>query len=367
MSAMSTLVCRKHPHLSWSCKSIAVNDDGRYNNSRNLFFNGKPGEQECSCHHSFLVERSVYDAETEKQHTERINHFNSLENLEMTRTHVVPTGTISSIASNQTTKGNTMQTNETAVAAALTEAGLSETSRSSFFMSEHVSRQVAWDISNLIGQVCTRVQRLAQGKGGTPDEAVPGETVKSEIRTMVAKLIWGYDHLGQYMKPLEQACAEWCGGGYSRPANKAEIEQSAKFLGMTVEQMQAADEARRRNMTDYLTIRRAGLAPVMEQKIQSMLTLNLDPIEPSDDVIASACNKAFQNRVLWGDWAGAALAKDDMVYHLGKSPEMPSKADAAEMHAKAERIREELAKKQAEQAQKDAASVMEFDALSIAA
>jgi hypothetical protein len=234
-------------------------------------------------------------------------------------------------------------------------------------MSEHVARQVAWEYSNLIGQICTRVQRLAQGKGGTPDEAVPGETVKAEIRTMVAKLIWGYDTLGEYMKPLEVATAEWCGGGYSRPANKTEIEQSAKFLGMSAEQMQAADEARRRNMTDYLTIRRAGLAPVMEQKIASMLTLPLDAIEPDEASIRSACTKAFQNRILWGDWAGAALAKDDMVYHLGESPEMPSEAEASAMHDKATRIREELAKKQADQAAKDAASVMEFDALSIAA
>jgi hypothetical protein len=255
----------------------------------------------------------------------------------------------------------------TPIAEALNNAGLDETSRSSFFMSEHVARQVAWEYSNLIGQVCTRVQRLAQGKGNTPDEAVPGETVKAEIRTMVGKLIWGYDNLGEHMKPLEQACAEWCGGGYSRSATKAELEQSAKFLGMTVEQMQAADESRRRNMTDYLTIRRSGLAPVMEQKLQSMLTLPLDAIEPDEASIRSACTKAFQNRILWGDWAGAALAKDDMVYHLGETPEMPSEAEATAMHEKAARIREELAKKQADQAAKDAASVMEFDALSIAA
>lgn len=257
--------------------------------------------------------------------------------------------------------------NTTPVAEALTEAGLTETTRSSFFMSEHVARQVAWEYSNLIGQVCTRIQRLAQGKGNTPDEAVPGETVKAEIRTMVGKLIWGFDNLGQYMKPLEHACAEWCGGGYSRPANKAEIEMSAKFLGMSAEQMQAADEARRRNMTDYLTIRRSGLAPVMEQKLQSMLTLPLDAIEPDEASIRSACTKAFQNRILWGDWAGAALAKDDMVYHLGETPEMPSEDEATAMHEKAARIREELAKKQADQAAKDAAAVMEFNALSIAA
>lgn len=297
-------------------------------------------------------------------HSESLINSLSFERSIIMSTHRVASDSISSVASNQTTHTENPMT---PIAESLADAGLSGTTRSSFFMSEHVSRQVAWDISNLIGQVCTRIQRLAQGKGGTPDEAVPGETVKSEIRTMVAKLIWGYDNLGEQMKPLEQACAEWCGGGYSRSATKAELETSAKFLGMTVEQMQAADESRRRNMTDYLTIRRAGLAPVMEQKIQSMLTMDFEPIEPSEEIIASSCTKAFQNRVLWGDWAGAALAKDDMVYHCGKAPEMPSEAEAGAMHEKANRIREELAKKQADQAAKDAANVMEFDALSIAA
>lgn len=249
----------------------------------------------------------------------------------------------------------------------LESAGLTETTRSSFFMSEHVSRQIAWEISNLVGQVCTRIQRMAHGKAGTPDEAVPGETVKAEIRTMIGKLIWGYDNVGSFMKPLEQACLEWTGGGYSRSATKAEIEQSAKFLGMSVEDMQKADETRRRNMTDYLTIRRQGLAPVMEQKIASMLTLPLDAIEPNEESIRSACTKAFQNRILWGDWAGAALAKDDLDYHLGESPEMPSEAEQTAMHKKASRIREELASKQAEQAAKDAQTLVEFDPLSIAA
>lgn len=285
-----------------------------------------------------------------------------MSNQNSNTVHRVAPGTVSSVVQHVHSE-NPM----TPIAESLTEAGLTETSRNSFFMSEHVARQVGWELSNHIGQVCTRIQRLAQGKGGTPDEAVPGDTVKAEIREMIAKLIWGYNHIGMFMKPLEQACAEWCGGGYSRPATKAEIEHSAKFLGMSAEQMQAADENRRRNMTDYLTIRRAGLAPVMETKIQSLLTLNLDEIEPNEDSIRSACTKAFQNRILWGDWAGAALAKDDMVYHLGESPEMPSEAEANAMNEKATRIREELAKKQAEQAAKDASAVMEFDALSIAA
>ncbi len=35
------LTCKNHPNLRWSCKEIAVTN-GRYNGSRNIFFNGAP-------------------------------------------------------------------------------------------------------------------------------------------------------------------------------------------------------------------------------------------------------------------------------------------------------------------------------------
>jgi len=36
------LTCKNHPNLRWSCKECAVNPDGSYNGSRNIFFNGEP-------------------------------------------------------------------------------------------------------------------------------------------------------------------------------------------------------------------------------------------------------------------------------------------------------------------------------------
>lgn len=252
-----------------------------------------------------------------------------------------------------------------AVQQALEAAGVSGTTRSSYFMSTDVARQVAWSISNNIGMLATRIQKLAQGKAGVPDEATPGETVRAEVRKLTAQLIWGYDNVGEHMQPIEQKVAEWCGGGYSRPAKPEDIKQAATFLGMSEEQMKLADEARRRNMQDYLTIRRAGLAPVMEAKIQSLLTASLEPIEPEEEVIATACQRAFDNRIMFGDWAGAALAKDDMLFHCGKAPKQ---AEVNEDYAaKAARIREQLAEKQAEQAARDNAALMDFDPLSVAA
>jgi hypothetical protein len=35
-----TLTCKNHRNLRWHCKEVAVNGDGSYNGSRNIFFDG---------------------------------------------------------------------------------------------------------------------------------------------------------------------------------------------------------------------------------------------------------------------------------------------------------------------------------------
>lgn len=56
-----SLVCEDHPTKSWSCKKIALSEDGggkfRYNGRRNLFFVGDssdPEAGECECPSSKL-------------------------------------------------------------------------------------------------------------------------------------------------------------------------------------------------------------------------------------------------------------------------------------------------------------------------
>lgn len=61
------LTCENHRDLRWMCKEIAVNADGRYNHSRNIFFlgrivNGKPEDvidgcavKECECPSHALI------------------------------------------------------------------------------------------------------------------------------------------------------------------------------------------------------------------------------------------------------------------------------------------------------------------------
>ncbi len=39
------LTCKNHPELRWSCKEIAFSDEGGYNGSRNIFFNGIPSKK----------------------------------------------------------------------------------------------------------------------------------------------------------------------------------------------------------------------------------------------------------------------------------------------------------------------------------
>jgi hypothetical protein len=36
------LTCKNHPKLRWSCKEVAFSDDGGYNGSRNITFDGEP-------------------------------------------------------------------------------------------------------------------------------------------------------------------------------------------------------------------------------------------------------------------------------------------------------------------------------------
>lgn len=36
------LTCKNHPKLRWSCKEIAFTDEGGYDGTRNLFFDGTP-------------------------------------------------------------------------------------------------------------------------------------------------------------------------------------------------------------------------------------------------------------------------------------------------------------------------------------
>lgn len=225
------------------------------------------------------------------------------------------------------------------------------------FTSQRLASRIGFVISGNIGKLATRIQKLANPpKGSTinPDE------IKAEIKECVSRLIWGYENLNDHMRSVEDAIAEWCGGGYSRPRSDKEITDVATALNISTEDAKMSAEANRLHSKDYLTIRRQGLAPVMVAKIDSILhNASIEGIPPEDSIIEAACVATFQNAILWGDWAEAALCKDDAAYHLGKTLEIP-KADKS-MQQKADRIREELANRQAEQAQKDAETLAAFD------
>ncbi len=75
------MTCENHPTLRWHCKSIAVSSNGRYNGSRNIFFEGESqGEDrrllpapECSCPSHKLISMERWKAE----HGEPKTHQNN--------------------------------------------------------------------------------------------------------------------------------------------------------------------------------------------------------------------------------------------------------------------------------------------------
>jgi len=251
-----------------------------------------------------------------------------------------------------------MQNTNTPMQAAFANAGLIDHAElNTPFASERVASSVAFALSANVGKAATRIQNLANPKkGATPDSLAE---IKAELVDCIRRLAWGYDNVGDHMRDLSECVAEWCGGGYSKPATDADINNAAQFLGITAEQAKSTAEAQRLNRTSYLTIRRAGLAPIMEAKINALLGQVEEGTEPDTETIEKACNQVFSQSVMWGNWADAALAKADMVYHCGKSPEMPT-LDAAQVE-KANRIKDELHRRQSEQAERDAQTLAAFD------
>lgn len=259
-----------------------------------------------------------------------------------------------------TTKEHTTMntTTQTTMAAAMAQAGMETIDRTeTAFSSPRVAQSVGFAISAEYGKAATRIQKAAAGK--TRADELP--TLKAEIGECLRKLAWGIDNIPDQMRPIEECITEWAGGGFSRPATDNDVAEVANALGISSEQARMTADANRLNRTNYLAVRRQGQAEPMIAIIQRELG-KIDPeeaVEPSNDIILAACQKAFQNAVLWGDWAEATLAKSDMVYHCGANPEMPAVDEG--MQAKAERIRQELSRRQAEQAQKDAEALMSFD------
>jgi len=223
----------------------------------------------------------------------------------------------------------THQVQHGAIAAALAAATMDTVGsegRFAEFTSNRLMDRLGFAISGNIGKLATRIQKLANPPKGTTLNVAE---VKDEIRDCVARLVWGYDNLGSHMRSVEDAVSEWCGGGYSRPRTDEQIAEVAAALGVSTEDAKLSAEANRLHSRDYLTIRRQGLMPVMINKIDSILqSTELEGIAPEDSIIETACIATFQNAVLWGDWAEAALVKSDASYHLGKDLVIP-KADKA--------------------------------------
>lgn len=224
------------------------------------------------------------------------------------------------------------------------------------FNSTRLMNRLGFTVSSNIGKLATRIQKLANPPKGTKPNV---DEAKAEIKDCLAQLVWGYDNLGDQMRTVEDAIAEWCGGGYSRPRTNEEIKMVADTLGISVEDAARSAETNRIHTRDYLAVRRSKLAPVMVAKITDLLSTFEDSTPPSDETITKTCQAAFENAILWGDWAEAKLIQADAMDWVGVTLGLP-KTDEA-MAAKANRIREQLTEAQLNAASKDAEALMTFD------
>ena len=231
------------------------------------------------------------------------------------------------------------------------------------FHSTRLASRVGFILSAQVSMIATRIQKLANPpKSSTTDPA----TIKAEIKECLGKLIWGYSNIGDHMRSVDNVINEWCGGGYSRPRTNEEIQQVADALGISVEAARASAETNRTHTRDFLTIRRQNLGPIMISKIYQLIQdfTGLE-IEPDEDMLKTSMEATFQNAILWGDWAEAKLVKEDASDWLGISLELPT-ASAASAE-KANRIREQLAEKQAQAAQNEAQALVSFNLDDLAA
>ncbi len=234
-----------------------------------------------------------------------------------------------------------------------------------FFASQRLAQAVGFSLSALYGMAATRLMKIANPARGTNPEQL--SAMRDEVKEILRKLAWGIDNLGDHMREREEAIFEWAAGGFSQAPSDKDVEQVSTALGISKEQAQLTAQANRMNRTNYLAVRRQGLAEPMMAIIERELGKieEDETIAPDDETIEKAAQRTFQNAVMWGDWTEAFLVKSDMVYHLGKSPELPALDQS--MTDKAERIRAELSRRQSEQAAADAAALLAFDLDNLAA
>ena len=365
MSSITTLVCRNHPNLQWTCKAIAVDTDGRYNHSRNLFFSSETGT-ECNCDASYLVAIDQYNHEDDADRSIALKHINTINQKE----------TIMQVPANASPAVHA------AVQAALIQAGITEENNEIHEFCAQTKNQIAFQAASIAGKICTRIQRLQKGRfsligsfdceehfkeyGKYPDGTK--EECKHEMISMARDLNWRLNHapdeiitrngdvtcgggLAGIVAPMVE---QWLGGGF---VAKAKEEKIAGYihLGHTIEEARQMAAQAACKQRDDLAVSRESLGTTMIGKLVQVLEANEAAI-PED--IEQIFQSAYDFAVSGGRVAEAILVKHDATmlgYNVKKTIINNDNA------GRAQEIREKLARMQQARADEQAKSLAEFD------
>lgn len=366
MSQMTTLVCRNHPNLQWTCKSIAVDTDGRYNNTRNLFFSRETGT-ECTCDTSYLVALDQYNHEDDADRSIALRHITSINQKETT----------------MQAPANASPAVHSAMAAALIQSGITEENNEIHDFCTQTKNQIAFQASAIAGRICTRIQRLQKNRfsligsfdceehfkeyGKYPDGTK--EECKHEMIKMARDLNWRLNHasdeiiarngditcggggLAGIVAPMVE---HWLGGGF---VAKIKEEKIAGYihLGHTIEEARQLAAQAACKQRDDLAVSRESLSTTMIGKLVQVLEANEAEI-PED--IEQIFQTAYDFAVSGGRVAEAILVKHDATmlgYNVKKTIITNDNA------GRAQEIRERLARQQQVRADQLAKDLAEFD------
>ncbi len=224
--------------------------------------------------------------------------------------------------------------------------------------SKQLQSALAFSVSQAVGYAATRILKLANPPKGFNPVDVP--QIKMEIKDALGRVIWGFNHLKDQMRPVEDSLVDWCNGGYSRPVKNDELDQIAKFMHMTKEQALVAAEASRTQQNANLVIKRKGkLEPMLNLITNKLKDASIPEVPPTDETFERIANSVLARSFFYGDFAECALIQADAIDWLGKSLAAPKPDEATLLKANA--IKGQLLNQQAEQAQRDAEKLNQFD------
>ena len=250
----------------------------------------------------------------------------------------------------------------TALQAAMIQAGIDQADRTNNeIMSEAVKAQLAWPMKAHIQRCFTLIQNIAAPSKNTTLDAL--DDLRRELGERMSKIYWGYANINDYMPAdMDAVALEWEGGKVGKK-NSDKLTEIAQSTGLSYDFVKQAEEINAENLSDFLVIKRNGMGPVVLGHYNKTMESIHQGSEPTTEEYLKACQSAFNFAVNRGNWADVMIIRADCLYLTGTEPTMP----ARKTNMEAQRIRENLANRQAEQQQRDLAALRSFEGSFLAA